>query len=103
MPKLEEHDVMHVLLNFETTVKGEAMMQFFLLGNGKKSIYALATAIASMLLVPEHFGAFIRAFRWGRSCRNISHWNFEHLLSEPTELLRRLIARKNLGVEAPLF
>ncbi len=102
MPKLEEHDIMHVLLQYETTVKDEARMQFFLLGNGKRSLYALFTAIASTLLIPEHLGAFIREFKKGRRCRCIAHWNFEHLLSEPTHLLRSLIYRKDVGVEAPL-
>jgi len=102
MPKLEEHDVIHVLLQYETTVKDEARMQFFLLGNGKRSLYALFTAIASTLLIPEHLGAFIREFKKGRKCRCIARWNFEHLLSEPTHLLRSLIYRKDVGVEAPL-
>lgn len=102
MPLLEEHDVMHVLLQYQTTVKDEARMQFFLLGNGKKSIYALFTALASMVLIPEHFGEFIAEFKKGKHCRSIAKWNFEHLLLEPTLLLRSLIYRKDVGVEAPL-
>lgn len=101
MPKLEEHDVMHVLMSYETTVKGEARMQFFLLGNGKRSFYALLTAFVSLFLIPESWGAFFREFSKGRRCRNISHWQFEHLLAEPTKMLRRLIYRKDVGVEAP--
>ena len=101
MPKLEEHDVMHILLQYETTVKDEARMQFFLLGNGKRSLYALFTAMASFVLIPEYIGEFRRAFREGRHCRCIASWNFEHLLMEPTSLLRKLIYRKDVGVEAP--
>ena len=101
MPQLEEHDVMHILLNYDTTVKDEARMQFFLLGNGKRSLYTLATALVALFLVPEGIGAFWRAFRRGRRCRNISQWKFEYLLAEPTSTLRRLINRKDVGVEAP--
>jgi len=104
MPKLETHDVLHVLMNYETTVIDEARMQFFLLGNGKHSLYALFTAVASLLLIPEGLGSFFREFAKGRSCRNISKWKFEYLLAEPTSLLRRLVFEKNkdVGVEAPL-
>jgi len=102
MPLLEEHDIMHVLLEYQTTVKDEARMQFFLLGNGKQSLYALFTALASFVLIPEHAPEFIQEFKKGKHCRSIVHWNFEHLLSEPTLLLRSLIYRKDVGVEAPL-
>jgi ubiquinone biosynthesis protein Coq4 len=53
LPKLEAHDILHVLLNYQTTIEGEIKMQFFLLGNGKKSIYALFTAILGIILIPE--------------------------------------------------
>lgn len=102
MPKLEDHDVLHVLLSYDTTVQDEARMQFFLLGNRKRSIYALVTALASLILIPEHLGSFFKAFSKGRRCRSIVSWKFEHLLAEPTLVLRQLIYRKDVGVEAPL-
>ena len=91
LPKLEDHDVLHVLLNYKTTIEGEVKMQFFLLGNRKKSSYALFTAIIGILLVPERFNEFLKEFRKGRKCINISKWDFEHLLCEPIDLLQKQI------------
>ena len=105
MPKVEEHDAMHVLMNYKTTVIDEARMQFFLLGNGKRSLYALATAAIACCLIPEGWRAFRKEFRLGRQCRKIVHWELEHLLAEPTLLLRQLVMNKDkdVGVEAPFY
>ncbi len=104
MPKLEDHDVLHVLLGYDTNVIDEARMQFFLLGNGKRSLYALLAAMVATVLVPEGIRQFREAYRQGRACRKISQWQFEYLLAEPRIVLRQLIFAqdKDVGVEAPL-
>ncbi len=38
-PKLEDHDVIHVLTGISTNVEEEIGMQFYLMGNGKRSLY----------------------------------------------------------------
>ncbi len=91
LPKLESHDVLHVLLGYKTTIEGEIEMQFFLLGNRKKSFYALFTAIIGVCLVPERTRAFFKEFKKGRDCKNISNWDFEHLLCEPLDSLQQQI------------
>ena len=58
LPKLESHDVLHVLLDYKTTIEGEVEMQFFLLGNRKKSLYAFFTALVGVILVPEKISSF---------------------------------------------
>ena len=91
LPKLETHDVLHVLLDYKTTIEGEVEMQFFLLGNQKKSLYAVFTAIVGFILVPEKMNAFIDEFRKGRKCVHISNWDFEHLLCEPLDSLKKQV------------
>ena len=103
MPKFEDHDVMHVLFNYRTTIQDEIKMQFFLLGNGKKSIYALFSAMLGLVIVPEHIKSYFREFHLGKRSRNFSGWNFECLLNEPSNLLRKLIFRENCAKEAPFF
>lgn len=101
MPKLEDHDVLHVLMRYKTTVVDEARMQFFLLGNHKKSVYALFTVCVAVLLIPEHLHSFWLEFRKGRRCARISRWDFRYLLREPTEMLRKQLYRQDMGEEAP--
>ena len=96
LPKLEDHDVLHVLLGYKTTITGEIKMQFFLLGNRKRSVYALFTAIIGSVLVPEKIQDFTKEFNKGRRCARISKWDFEHLLSEPLALLQQQVFHKKL-------
>ena len=103
LPKLEDHDVMHVLMRYKTTVVDEARMQFFLLGNRKRSLYALLCALAALFLIPEYLRTFYREFQKGRRCAKVWAWDFRHLLHEPTDLLRQLLLKKNLGEEAPFI
>ncbi len=103
LPKLEDHDVLHVLFKYKTTVVDEARMQFFLLGNRKRSLYALCTAIISIIVVPEHIQDFIREFQVGRKCRSIAKWDFRYLLNEPIDSLRDLIYQKKSVEEAPFL
>ena len=70
IPKMEEHDVMHVLMGYKTTVEDEVKMQFFLIGNRKKSVYAFITVIAGCLLIPEFYEEYIQEFKKGRKCHN---------------------------------
>ncbi len=102
MPLLEEHDVMHVLLEYEPTIVDEINMQFFLVGNGKRSLYAYGTAIIGAFLMPEHWGQYRRAYRRGQLALNFSKWDFQYLLKERTDDLRNLIFKKEQH-DVPLF
>jgi ubiquinone biosynthesis protein Coq4 len=42
----ERHDAFHILPDFSTSLDEEATMQFFLVGAGKISPFALATPLA---------------------------------------------------------
>ena len=41
-PKLEDHDIIHVLTNTGISVREEIGMQYYLLGNGKNSLYFIS-------------------------------------------------------------
>ncbi len=94
IPKMEDHDVMHVLMGFKTTVEDEVKMQFFLIGNQKRSVYAFVAAIAGCILIPEFYKEYIEAFKKGKKCHNISNWDFQYLLGEPVEVLQRQIHKQ---------
>lgn len=103
LPKMEEHDVMHVLMHYKTTVVDEARMQFFLLGNRKRSLYALACAMASLVLIPEKIPAFWEEFKKGRKYNTVWTWDFRHLLNEPIDLLRKMLSKEYRGEEVPFI
>jgi len=100
MPKFESHDVYHVLLKYKTTVVDEARMQFFLMGNRKYSLYIIGTNLIALIFYPEKIRVFLKEFQKGRTALSIGKWDFEYLLHEPTNILRKLIFKK-LNNEEP--
>lgn len=98
-PKLESHDVGHVLLGYETDVKNEICMQFFYLGSGKKSVYSLLTTVLGYLILPEAYKDFNKAYRNGKNAINFQDWDFEYLLNEPTKTLQAQIFSKKTNSE----
>ena len=91
MPGLESHDVYHLILNYSTKVEDEAKMQFFLIGNGKKSLYAFGTSFLAFLTMPDQWLAFWKAYQQGQKAFKVHLWDFRFLLKEKTEDLRALV------------
>jgi len=85
------HDLKHVLLNYDTTDTGEAMLQCFMLGNGRISFPVLATMIYSLLTMPENWQLMRSAFRKGRRSISIHNWQWNEVVKEQTIQLRNKI------------
>ncbi len=82
-PKLEDHDVFHVLTETGTTVPEEISMQYYLWGNGKRSLYQYAVIILGTLLYPDYIALFTKAYRRGKKALVFHHLNFLKLLDQP--------------------
>ena len=91
MPKHESHDLFHLLTNYGITTIDEMKMQFFLLGNGKKSIYLMISIMMSYLFFPEYNKAFKTAYKKGKAANRFYDWEFEKLLSQPFEIIHTKI------------
>jgi len=81
-PKLENHDVFHVLTKTGITVPDEISMQYYLLGNGKRSAYLYMVIIIGTLLYPDKFSTFRIAFRNGRKAYAFHQLDFKKLLHQ---------------------
>ncbi len=103
IPKLENHDVFHVLLDYDTHAVAESQMQFCLIGNGKRSLYAIGTAVVASFTFPEYWGSFRRAYRRGKELRRFYRWYFEYLLDEPIEEMKAFIAKKPSAYYKSIF
>ncbi|MFK8101787.1 MAG: hypothetical protein AB8G15_04665 [Saprospiraceae bacterium] len=93
MPFFEEHDIMHILLGYRNTVLEEAQMQFFLLGNGKRTVFTLGACFLSVLLLPEYTKQFLQDYKKGKEALSLAKWDFRYLLCEPTQVLKNLLHR----------
>lgn len=82
-PKLEDHDVFHVLTNTGVSVTEEIGMQYLLLGNGKRSAYQFAVIIIGTLFYPLQWKRFNIFYRRGKSAHQFYDLPFEKMLLEP--------------------
>ena len=91
LPRAEFHDVYHVLFEYGTNIRDEAMIQFVPLGNGRRSLPYVACTIVSAVFYPEFWGSFYEAFMRGRQANTFHNWDFEPLLTLPTAEVREMI------------
>ena len=82
-PKLEDHDVFHVLTNTGVSVVEEIGMQYYLLGNGKRSAYQFAVIAIGTLFYPMQWKAFRHFYRRGKSAHQFYDLPFEKMLLQP--------------------
>lgn len=83
-PKLETHDIYHVLTLTPIDVPSEIAMQYYIRGNGKKSIYNLFTILIGTIVLPEEIPYFIRSYKKGKKCRSFHKTIWQTKLTEKT-------------------
>ena len=87
-PKLENHDVFHVLTNTGVSVPEEISMQYYLLGNGKRTIYLASVIFLGTLLYPNKFNLFKKAYLKGKAAHTFHHLEYKKLLKQPIQKLQ---------------
>lgn len=95
IPKMENHDVHHLITGCGTRFEEEIAMQFLLLGNGKLNAHLLAAIVLGALILPEYYGMYRKAYRKGRQMRPFHDWDFESLLRQNFDHLKDFILQKN--------
>lgn len=81
--KLEEHDVFHVLTNTGTTVVNEVEMQFYLLGNGKRSPFVFIVIATGILFYLTNYKKFYNSYQKGKNAHQFYHLDFSKILHMP--------------------
>lgn len=81
--KLEEHDVYHVLTNTGITVINEIEMQFYLLGNGKRSPFVFIVITTGIFFYPYEYKKFHQAYKKGKEAHQFYHLDFSKILYLP--------------------
>lgn len=98
IPKMENHDVHHLLTDCGTKFEEEVAMQFLLLGNGKLNAHLLAAIFLGSLILPEYLKMYLKAYQKGKSMRPFYNWDFEKLLPQNFENVRDFIYQKETVV-----
>ncbi len=82
-PKLEDHDIIHVLTNTGVSVTEEIGMQYYLLGNGKKSLYLFVVILSGTPFYPNQFSYFLQQYKRGKQALPFYYLDFSKMLFTP--------------------
>ncbi|MGE8243820.1 hypothetical protein D3C87_1326660 [compost metagenome] len=99
MPKLENHDVFHIITGTGTEIQDEIAMQYLLLGNGKVSLYLMGMIAIGGILFPEHFKYYKKTFQKGRSLQRFHHIEFKEILHYQLTELQIALYSKNIQLD----
>ena len=89
-PKFEDHDVIHVLTGTGTTVSDEIAMQFYLLGNGKRSAYLLMVISSGVLCYPHRLKTYRHYYKRGKEALSFHYLDYSKLLLFPVSTIRNI-------------
>jgi ubiquinone biosynthesis protein Coq4 len=95
IPKGERHDAYHTLTGYKTKVEDEIALQYLCIGNGKRSLYALAAASVGCLLLPEYYKYYFKSYGIGKNANPFYHFNYKKLLHISIIDLRQAIFSKS--------
>lgn len=80
-PKLEDHDIIHVLTNTGISVADEIGMQYYLLGNGKRSLYLFMVILSGTPFYLRHINYFFQQYKRGKQALPFHYLDFSKMLS----------------------
>lgn len=92
--KLENHDIFHVLTGINTAVFKEVGLQYYLLGNGKTSLYLFGVILTGSLFYPEKWLYFWQNWQFGKKARKFHDLDFWSILDKQTTVLRQNFGMK---------
>lgn len=87
-PKLEDHDVIHVLTNTGISVPEEIGMQYYLYGNGKRSLYLYMVMLTGTLFYPSKIMYFKHQFFRGKSALQFHYLDYSKMLFAPVKTIQ---------------
>ena len=90
----EYHDAQHVLLDYSVSFKDEVALQFFLHGNGKRSIASVSTMIGAWCILPGQWSYLRRAYKRGKQAADISTLNLQMLLGRNLTQVKQQLFRE---------
>lgn len=85
---VEPNDIYHVLTNTGMSVSDQIGLQFYLIGNGKRSINTLAIAFFGSLFYAHRFSFFLKQFKKGKNALLFHQLEFTKMLSLPLSRIR---------------
>ncbi|HFS67261.1 MAG TPA: hypothetical protein ENK67_03520 [Flavobacteriia bacterium] len=95
MPKLENHDCLHIITGFSTAVKDEIALQYLCFGNGERNLTTILVISFGTLLLPEHFKYYTESFKKGKKYKPLYQLNFKNYLQINLQTLQNQLLWTN--------
>lgn len=86
--KLEDHDIIHVLTDTGISVYEEIGMQYYLLGNGKRSLYLFMVILSGTMFYPNKLYYFIKQYKKGKQALPFHYLDFSKMLLKPINTIQ---------------
>lgn len=93
LAKAEYHDVQHVLFDFSISFVDEVALQFFLRGNGIKTIASVTTTIGAWAILPFHWNYLRCSYNKGKMYHNVSILNNKTILYENMNEIKKSLLK----------
>lgn len=90
--RYENHDAIHCILDYDTTIQGEMEVQAFLWANHASSPAGRILFVVGGALLPEQWNAMRKAYARGRDANPIEEGTLPFRLFEPLEQVREKLA-----------
>jgi len=87
-PVLENRDIFHVLTNTGMSARAQIGMQFYLIGNGKKSITTILAAFLGAIFYLHSMSFFLKQYKKGKNALLFHRLEFTKMLNQPILKIR---------------
>jgi len=88
IPKFEEHDLKHLILEYGMTAQEEIKMQAYLFGNGNRRV-SCVLFLLSGILFPSLWKEYYQEYKKGKSAPSISQLTIEDCISLQTNDMKK--------------
>ena len=93
IPKFPNHDLKHVILDYEMNINDEIRMQAYLVGNGNYTLPCLLF-LSLGILKPKLWNELIKHFRQGKESNSIFELKLEEVMHIPLMEVKAKFERK---------
>ena len=91
LPNYESHDIKHAVLGYGGSEENEASLQYFMLGNGLRSLPVVTTILVTFFLMPEYHKSFKKAYNRGKQTAPLRGTDWFGLMPKPyNEVIKQL-------------
>jgi hypothetical protein len=94
IPKFENHDLKHIVLDYEMTMKDEIKMQAYLIGNGNKTLPCLIF-LSLGIFYPSIWKNLIHEYKQGKNTESIHYLTLEDCEKKSLKEIKNIYGRKN--------